>query len=116
MRSSNLESDEYSIDLRQRGRGGWITYAEHGRSLKFPVESGGLPGLTIFVPRESRWNADCERQQASWAKDRRQEILDRIARRTLMEHYPNGSFEVTDQWIRLSRGPSLAERLLSLLA
>lgn len=101
--------------MSQRGRGGWITYVENGRSLKFPMESGGLPGLTIFVPTKSRWNADCDNQQADWAKDRRQEILDRIARWVLMQRYPNGSFELTDQWIRLRRGPSLAERLLSWL-
>src|SRR5881394_2284554 len=113
MRDRSAQPEEYSVELEQQGREGWLTYIENGKQLKFPVEQLGIPaGVGISVPTEDRWNAYCDKQKAEWAKDRREQIVQRVAQGGLRQRYPGGYFDVTDQWINLRPGPSLRERLL----
>jgi hypothetical protein len=106
-----VRAGDYSVDLKQHGRGGWITYVENGKSLKFPVELLGTPGLGIFVPTAEGWRAYCKKENAEWAGDGREQIIQRMAQSALNLRYPNGHIEFADQWINLRPGPSFVDRL-----
>jgi len=108
---NDVQASNYSVELKQHGRGGWVTYVENGNRLRFPVELLGTRGIGIFVPTADRWNAYCKKEGAEWAERNREEIMQRTAQGALNLRFPNGHIEFTDQWINLRPGPSPIDRL-----
>ena len=67
----------YVVEIGE-GRGGWVVYREGERSARFAWQLAGKEGTLvswIVVPTEKHWPGE-----VPWAADRRDEILERIAR------------------------------------
>jgi hypothetical protein len=72
--------------LIDHGKGGWLTYGEGGETARFSWKLAGKEGTLVawvIVPTSKRWAED-----VPWAADRRDEILDRIARELLRQRCP----------------------------
>lgn len=69
----------FTVEMeRKKGRGGWVHYSEHDWSLRFEWDDSSL-GFDIYIPTPNAWDAFCDKQNAPWAKARRDEIITRIA-------------------------------------
>lgn len=101
----------YKVKIKQEGRGGWIYYIEKEKTLPFDWEYFMYPSLGVVIPSSDKWNSYCENHNASWAIDRREEILQRIGREVLEKQYGNGRFEINDEWLVIHGGHSLVSRL-----
>src|SRR2546423_15277003 len=112
MSGSENGSVKYQVKIEQIGRAGWAYYIEQEKQLPFSWENFGTPGDGIIIPSPTEWNKYCEKRGADWAKERREEILQRVAQSFLKRRYGNGSFEITDRWVYIRPGPTLLSRLL----
>ena len=102
----------YQIEEKAEGRAGWVFYVEQGR-LPLPYEILGVPGRGVEVPPAEEWDEYCEKHGSSWAKGRRDEIVQRVAKGLLKKWYGSGSYEVVEgRWLNIYPGPSLLSRLL----
>lgn len=106
-------SQGYEVEIKRDGRTGWVIYAEHNKKLSFDWEFHGAGGVTIFVPSSEEWNAYCEKQNADWAKEQRQKILERAGKGFLQAYYGDGNFVVEENWIAIYPSPSIVLRLLN---
>ncbi len=111
------KSTDYRIEMEQVGREGTVFYIEESR-LPFDWEilggTKGGAGLTIPAPKE--WDMYCEKNKATWAKGRRDEIIQKVAQALANNWYKNGTFEIDqDIWLNIYPGPNLLTRLLNKL-
>ena len=82
------------------GRAGKVVYTEGEGALTFWWEYSG-PGVSIVVPTATEWDAECRRQNAPWARGRRDEILEVVAREAPRQYAPTARVERTDDSIEL---------------
>ena len=74
----------YAIDVLQQGRSGIVRYAEGDNGYDFHWEFGGGETVaTITVPTAVQWPA-----ALPWASDRRDQILERVAKVVRKKHCP----------------------------
>ncbi len=103
----------YRIEEKRISRYGHLFYIEQGGRLPFFWDILGTPGIGIEIPLPEEWDAFCEKHGAEWAKNRREEILQRVSQWVLKKWFGKGEIEYTEHWINIRPGPSLLSRLLS---
>lgn len=91
---------DYTVSVKQTGRGGTIFYAENGTELSFDWEFS-MTGATVFVPTPQQWKTFCESEKFPNAQDRRQEILENLGAELCRQQTSNGTFEIYDQWLEI---------------
>lgn len=107
------ESKDYRVKLKQKGPGGQVFYEESDGTLPFRWAIHSRTGIGIFVPAQHEWDEYCDKHGAEWAKGRREEIVDRTARKLIKQRYGKGTYEVgEDNWVHLIPGPGLFSRLI----
>jgi hypothetical protein len=89
----------YRVAIDQSGRGGRISYHENENVLFFDWEFS-LDGATVFVPSPDEWDARCQSDEASWAKGRRHEILERLAIEVRRQKASSSTISIEDHWIQ----------------
>jgi hypothetical protein len=92
--------DDYNVEITSEGRSGDVIYSEQGNSLSFWWEFS-TTGAFISIPSGENWNAFCERENALWAKDRKSEIVSRMAAETRRQKAGSAEIEIEDEWINL---------------
>ena|ERR1043165_548375 len=101
----------YKVEFTKHGPGGNITYLEGGKPLSF--EWGyNTKGIEIAVPSPYEWDSYCEEKDANWAKGRRQEILEIIAKEYCRQRMKKGIWRITDYWILVSFEKALLDKLV----
>ncbi len=96
-----MGSQPYQVTITQKGPGGWDIYTEGGRKLAFEWQFSA-EGVAISVPTPQGWDDYCEKNDAGWAKGRRQEILERIAQEVRRKKAKTAVISYEDDWIILS--------------
>src|SRR5437762_3099070 len=94
------------VEIVSHGRAGLIHYREGAQVHTFDWEFGGAGVVvTIYVPTPAAWDA-----KVPWAKGRRAEILDTLAREVCRQRCSGCEIELQDHWINLreSQGPHVA--------
>ena len=99
------------MSFENHGRAGWVYYKEQFE-IRFPWEISGVTGIIITIPSPQEWAEFCRKNNAAWALERRDEIIDTLARETARKRYWNGKFEIGDYWINVFPGPSIFVRML----
>lgn len=79
-------------------RGGEVFYEEQGKTLPFNWEYNSV-GISIYIPSKLDWGSFCERHFAGWAKEKREEILQRLSEEVRKERNLRGDIEIGDTWI-----------------
>jgi hypothetical protein len=90
----------YHVKIIQSGRTGWINYVEDGKLLPFGWDFSAL-GIEIYVPSSEEWNEYCDKHKADWAKDRRTEILERLAQEVCRQKAKKAKASINDNWINI---------------
>ena len=101
----------YEITHTQEDRDGYVYYMEDGVKLPFYWEFM-VGGFDIYVPTPEKWDSFCEQHDASRAKGRRQEILQRVAEETHKKKAKGAKVSIDDTGISFSFEGSLINRLL----
>lgn len=95
--------DSFKIKSESHGIGGWIIYL--GRSeLRFPRELSGIKGSIITFPSREEWKEFCMKSNAEWAIDRRDQIIEQVARGAAKKLYWFGKYEIRGNWINVYPG------------
>lgn len=100
---------DWSVDIHENGRSGKVVYREAAGSVSCHWEFGGGDTMAIlYVGEATAW-----RQQHAWAIDRRNEILQRIAREVIRQKAPGCRAEIDEAhgWINLQPATSPTQRL-----
>ena len=66
----------YAIKFESQGPAGMVYYKEH--TLPFYWESSTV-GFDVYLPNSEKWAAFCDQHNAGSAKERREEIVARLA-------------------------------------
>ena len=88
----------YQVKITQKGRGGWIDYVESEKQLPFGWDFSAI-GVEIYVPSPEEWNEYCNEHKADWAKDRRTEILERVAQEVCRQKAKQAKVSIKENWI-----------------
>lgn len=91
---------EYEVEITSEGRSGNVLYKEQEGCLNFWWEFSA-DGAFINIPSNENWDNFCERSNASWGKDRKLEIVQRVASETKRQKAPSAEIEIQDEWINL---------------
>jgi hypothetical protein len=89
---------DYQVEIDSAGRSGNVRYKEEGPPLEFWWEFT-MDGAVINVPAAQNWDAYCDRENAGWAKGRRQEIIARLAEETRRQRAPSAKIAFEDEWV-----------------
>lgn len=92
--------NDYEVEIIDCGRSGDVIYKEQESSMSFWWELSTV-GAMISIPSDEMWNAFCERENASWAKDRKAEIVERMASETRRQKAASAVIDIEDEWIHL---------------
>jgi hypothetical protein len=68
----------YEVKVAREGRGGTVYYREGGQTLPFYWDIT-VDGFEVYVPTPDEWDEFCRKNNADQCKNRRQEILERVA-------------------------------------
>ena len=90
--------DQYEVEIASEGRSGDVIYKEQESHLTFWREFS-MRGAYINILLDKNRNSFCERSNAPWGKDRKAEIIERIAFETSRQQAP--SAEIEEEWINL---------------
>lgn len=106
----------YTIEVDQGQAQGWVSYIEHGQKLTFAWEALNIPGRKVIVPAASTWSTFCEQHGASWAKNSREEIVQRLGDGLAEQWYQGGSHNRVEdgdwEWLCVYPPPSGVEKFL----
>lgn len=84
--------DDWLVQINVRGRGGTIAYSEGPNTAYFEWELGGGDSIAIVTgPPPQEWDLTLP-----WARDRRREILRRIADHVIRTRAPTSRAEFVD--------------------
>ncbi len=87
----------WEVKINTNGRAGSVEYVEDGQMCRFYWEFGwGDVLASISVPAPEAWDTE-----VSWAKGRREEILDRVAAETVRQQAPSAFIQKEDHFINL---------------
>ncbi len=103
--------EEFEVKLESHGPAGYVYYSENGETLKFDWQRG-TKGFDVYLPTPDSWNAFCEKYGAFAAKNRRQEIVTRMAQRIKREHAWCARVMIDDTGITFSYEHSILGKLL----
>ena len=86
----------YSVAIEGSSRGGDIVYREGEHEHRFGWDLGGAGSVaaTVYVPDEARWS-----ELVPWAADRREDILERVARELKKQRAPGTRVEIGEDAI-----------------
>lgn len=90
----------YRITTKPDGRGGWAFYEEDRVALPIPWEVSSI-GISIYIPSTSEWRSLCENHGAGWAREREDEILQRVAEGVKKDRHLKGEIEKSDSWLHI---------------
>ena len=89
---------DYQVKITHIGRSGWVNYLEGDKVLSFGWDFSAI-GVEIYVPSPEEWNKYCNEHKADWAKDRRTEILERVAQEVCRQKAKNAKVRINYDWI-----------------
>ena len=87
-----MAKKDWSVEIEERGRAGYIYYKEKGNVIRFDYEIGGSVLALIWPPDKQIWETKCP-----WAIGRRQEIIERVKKEVLRQKAPNSIAEEDEQ-------------------
>src|SRR5687767_6271032 len=93
--SNSMRHTNYTVEIKKDGIGGWVSYGEGRQRLLFEWDFHSH-GIEIYTPPPSEWDAFCEEHAARWAKDRRREILERIAQEYCRQKVRKAEWRIED--------------------
>jgi hypothetical protein len=93
----------YEVKIIDSGRGGTICYLENNKELPFGWEFA-INGALLFVPSPQHWNTLCASSDFPQAKNRRDEILNRICEGVIHQKALGAKYEIGDDYISISFG------------
>lgn len=93
--------NDYEVEITTSGRSGDVIYKEQNNALSFWWEFS-TKGVMISIPSDEKWKAFCERGNAAWAKERKSEIVNRIAAETKRQKASSSVIGIEDEWINLT--------------
>jgi hypothetical protein len=102
----------YEVKFTTKGRGGWVYYIEDGKTLPFDWDIT-TAGFDIYVPTSEEWTAFCDGHNALQAKDRREEILQRIAEEVRKQKAKTAKVSIDETGISFSFESNWVHRLLN---
>jgi hypothetical protein len=103
---------DYTVEITQEGRGGWVYYLEDGVKLPFDWDFSAI-GTDIYVPIPAEWDSFCNEHSSYAARGRRQEILERVAEEVRRKKAKTAKVTIDDTGISFSFEHDWLHRLLS---
>ena len=91
----------HEVKITQSGRSGTVFYFENARGFSFNWELA-INGALIFVPSPPHWNYFCERNDFLLARNRRDEILERVCEESIRQKTSGAEYEIGDNYISIS--------------
>ncbi len=94
--------NDYELEITGGGRAGEVSYKEKEQAgaLGFWWEFS-MDGVIISIPSDAKWNDYCERENVEWAKNRKPEIVERIAAETRRQKASAAVIDIEDEWVNL---------------
>ena len=90
----------YRVEIDNHGPAGDVRYIEDDRVLRLFWEYMSY-GVLISVPDSGKWDEYYQSHSAGWAKDRREEILQRVAEQACLQQAPWSKVAITEEGIEL---------------
>jgi len=87
-----MATKDWSVEIEERGRAGYIYYKEKGNLIRFDYEIGGSVVALIWPPDKQIWET-----KYPWAIGRRPEIIERVKKEVLRQKAPNSIAEEDEQ-------------------
>jgi hypothetical protein len=92
---------KYEVDIVREGRGGSVYYREDSWTLPFNWDIT-VDGFEVYVPRPDKWDEFCRRNNAPQGRNRRQEILERVAEEVRRKRAKKAKVTIDDMSIIFS--------------
>lgn len=91
----------YQVVITQTGRGGIIYYLEKDKQLPIDWEVA-TSGALLFVKSPKHWNNFCDSHDLPEARNRREEILEKVSREVIRQQASGADYEIGDDFISIS--------------
>ena len=101
----------YTIKFESQGPAGMVYYQERDSTLPFYWE-GTTVGFDVYLPSSEKWAAFCDEHNAASAKDRREEIVGRLANKVARQEARGAKVSIDDTGITFSYEGSWFRALL----
>ena len=105
-------SDGVVVKFTSAGPAGYVYYSEDGETLPFDWQRNTV-GFDIYLPSSEEWNSFCDEHNAVRARNRRQEIVTRLAQEISRTEAKGSKVTIDGTGISFSYEHSLLRKLMS---